>query len=338
MSDRIMNSNKNEKIISKELIKVKTNTGVIFVDQDKKLEFLYVGDYQKENNIKADFLGLKKEIKTVKHQEVDLRYKIVITISTQKGCPMKCKFCDVPLYKYSGNISKEDLIYQIKTACLEIIKDTGITHTQRLNIHFARMGEPSFNQNVIEVCKELPFLDLGITYDTIHPVFTTMCPKGNKELEKRLIEFALLKNELYKGEAGIQFSINTTNDKDRNKAFSNCSLSLKEISEIAKKLPKPKGRKYTLNAAVDENTIIDPKILSSLFDKENFIVKLTPIHETKSAITNGFGIIKDNWDIYNKIEQPLLKEGWDVIVFVPSREEDEDRITCGNLLLKNYKK
>lgn len=32
-------------------------------------------------------------------------------------------------------------------------------------------------------------------------------------------------------------------------------------------------------------------------------------------------------------EQPLLDEGWEVIVFIPSKEEDEDRITCGNALL-----
>lgn len=32
-------------------------------------------------------------------------------------------------------------------------------------------------------------------------------------------------------------------------------------------------------------------------------------------------------------EQPLLDLGWDVIVFVPSKEEDSDRITCGNALI-----
>lgn len=42
---------------------VKTHTGKIYVDKDKELEFLTVGDYGKENNIKASFLGLNKEIK-----------------------------------------------------------------------------------------------------------------------------------------------------------------------------------------------------------------------------------------------------------------------------------
>ena len=40
-----------------------THTGKIYVDTEHKLEFLTVGDYGKENNIKANFLGLTKEIK-----------------------------------------------------------------------------------------------------------------------------------------------------------------------------------------------------------------------------------------------------------------------------------
>ena len=44
-----------------------------------------------------------------------------------------------------------------------------------------------------------------------------------------------------------------------------------------------------------------------------------------------------DYDVYRKFEQPLLDEGWNVIVFVPSKEEDSDRITCGNALIANEK-
>lgn len=43
---------------------------------------LTVGDYGKENNIKANFLGLTKEINGVANTEVDLSKKWV---ATQKG-------------------------------------------------------------------------------------------------------------------------------------------------------------------------------------------------------------------------------------------------------------
>ena len=146
-----------------------------------------------------------------------------------------------------------------------------------------------------------------------------------------------LKNIDYNGEAGLQFSINSTDNEQRSTQFNNLSLSLEEISKLSKKLPKPVGRKYTLNFAVTKDTILDADRLSSLFDKDDFIVKITPIHETHSAIENGYDVTTsyDDYDVYRKFEQPLVKAGWDVIVFVPSKEEDSDRITCGNALISN---
>ena len=97
----------------------------------------------------------------------------------------------------------------------------------------------------------------------------------------------------------------------------------------------PVGRKYTLNFAVTAETILDANVLSSLFDKEKFIVKITPIHKTDAAVKNGFNVTTEytDYNVYRKFEQPLVAAGWDVIVFVPSEEEDKDRITCGNALI-----
>ena len=97
----------------------------------------------------------------------------------------------------------------------------------------------------------------------------------------------------------------------------------------------PVGRKYTLNFAVTEATILDAKVLDSLFDRDKFIVKITPIHQTKAALEYNYDITTsyDDYSVYDKFEQPLLDLGWDVIVFVPSKEEDSDRITCGNALI-----
>ena len=314
---------------------VKTHTGKIYVDREHNLEFLTVGDYGKENNIKADFLGLTKEINGVRHHEVDLSDKWVATISTQKGCPMQCKFCDCPKFGFYGNASREELAYEIRIILeWEICK-----YTKRFNVHFARMGEPTFNPNVLDFA-EHDLKDLVLHYikaDTVHPVVSTMLPKKNKNLLPFLQRWCHIKNEVYKGEAGLQFSINTTDRMQREEQFNCQSLTLEEISLLAKMLPHPIGRKYTLNFAVTKDTILDAKRLDWLFDKRFFIVKITPIHETHAAIDNGFDVTTsyDDYDVYRQFEQPLLALGWDVIVFVPSKEEDSDRITCGNALIAN---
>ena len=314
-----------------------THTGKIYVDIDNQLEFLTVGDYGKENNIKADFLGLTKEIHGVENTAVDLSKKWVATISTQKGCPMHCKFCDVPKFGFYGNASIEDMERQIRT----IIEGESIKETDRFNVHFARMGEPTWNENVLAFGLALKGIakSAGLVAKTIHPVVSTMLPKANSKLGNFLQIWCSIKNEFYNGEAGLQLSINSTDDGQRSELFSSRSLSLTEISRLADKLPMPVGRKYTLNFPVTAQTILDARKLSELFDKDKFIVKITPIHETTSAIESGLQITGyTDYDVYRHFEQPLLEEGWDVIVFVPSKEEDSDRITCGNTLIafNNY--
>lgn len=312
---------------------VKTHTGKIYVDKENKLEFLTVGDYGKENNIKADFLGLTKEINGVANTEVDLTKKWVATISTQHGCPMCCRFCDCPKYGFHGNVSKEHLVYQIET----ILKNERVSHTDRFNVHFARMGEPTFNRSVLKFAEDdlRNVVSKYITAKTIHPVVSTMLPKSNGELKMFVTAWCHIKNHAYGGEAGLQFSINSTNEEQRNWQFNGMSLSLKEISQLADKLPMPIGRKYTLNFAVTKETILDAKRLTELFDSNKFIVKITPIHQTKSALKNQFDVTTSyaDYNVYRDFEQPLLSYGWDVIVFVPSIEEDSDRITCGNALI-----
>lgn len=310
-----------------------THTGEIISDTDLTLEYLYVGDYGKENNIKASFLGYDKRIDKVDHKPVDINDKLVVTISSQQGCPMDCNFCDCPKLGFRGNAT----IAELMTEVMSSVALSGIKHGKRLNVHYARMGEPTFNPNVITSAKHIAeiFTDKNsdITFDEYHPVVSTMMPKTNKNLVKFLHEWVETGFK-YGGEDGfgLQFSINTLDENDRNEMFRNKSLSLASIGAIIDGLPTPKKRKYTLNFAVTSKSNLDVDLMNKYFDKEKCIVKITPIHETVEAVTEGYEIVHD-FDVYEQFEKPLVADGWDVIVFVPSEEEDKDRITCGNSLI-----
>ena len=310
-----------------------THTGKIITDTDLNLEYLYVGDYGKENNIKASFLGYDKRIDEVKHHDVDITDKLVVTVSSQKGCPMNCNFCDCPKLGFKGNATLPELVTEIMSG----VALSGIKHGKRLNVHYARMGEPTFNSNVITsaeyIAKMLGDENSDVTFDEYHPVVSTMMPKANKNLKEFLHKWVET-GFVYGGEDGfgLQFSINTLDEDDRNAMFRNRSMSLQEISDVIRELPMPKKRKYTLNFAVTSKSNLDVELMNKYFDKEKCIVKITPIHETVEAVDEGYEIVKD-FDVYEKFEQPLVDDGWDVIVFVPSKEEDADRITCGNSLI-----
>lgn len=315
---------------------IQVPTGNICVMQGEKglIEFISIGDYGKDSNIKADFLGITRELNGVPNGEImPLTEKWVITISTQYGCSMGCKFCDVPKVGKGLNATLNDLTNQLIEG-LKLHPEIGAT--KRLNLHYARMGEPTFNFEVIEHAKQLhKIVRPYIGNSMIHPVISTMLPKANKRLMEFLNEWCDIKNYTYRGDAGLQFSINSTDDDQRNEMFSGNSLPLNDIAEIGRLLPDPEGRKYALNFALADNYIVDAEKLAMLFNPNNFMVKITPLHKTQSCDDNGI-ITTDGYEAftpYQKSETDLKNAGFDVIVFVPSYDEDLGLITCGNAIL-----
>lgn len=315
---------------------IKVPTGNICVMQGEKglLEFLSIGDYGKNANIKADFLGITRELNGVPNGEImPLTEKWVITLSTQYGCSMNCKFCDVPKVGNGLNATYSDL----KNQLIEGLKlHPEIKETRRLNIHYARMGEPTFNISVLNHANDLhEIVEPYIGQSLIHPVISTMLPKRNSMLFEYLNVWCSIKNQRFGGDAGLQFSINSTDDEQRNDMFSGNSLSLQSISEIGNNLPDPLGRKYALNFALADDYIVDAKRLANLFDPDKFMCKITPLHKTQSCEDNGIETTGgyEAFTPYKDIENRLKAAGFDVIVFVPSYDEDLGMITCGNAVL-----
>lgn len=307
-------------------------TGNILIVQGEKgrpLEMLSIGDYGKEKNLKADFMGLTKEINGVPHGSLlPLEKKWVITISTQYGCSMKCSFCDVPKVGAGINATFTDLIKQILNG---IYLHPEVKSTERLNIHFARMGEPTWNPNVLDATRWAKD-HLDNEYK-IHPVVSTMMPRKNEWLKTFIHTWMRIKNRLLNGNAGLQLSINSTNEKERNKMFNNNCLSLYEIQKIMTGII-PNGRKITLNFAL-AGYEINEKTLKKYFDPDDYLIKITPMHMTSACKKNNLLTIDgyNQYYPYKEIEERLKAAGYDVIVFVPSHEEDNSKITCGNAIL-----
>lgn len=285
------------------------------------LEFLSLGDYGKDVNL--------NQHKKVEHQEpLPLTEKWVVTVSTQYGCSMGCTFCDVPKVGPGKNASLYDLFGQVLAARR---LHPEVLATKRLNVHFARMGEPSWNPFVYD-CGMLLHTQLNEKFH-VHPVVSTMMPKHNKNLETFIHAWMHLKNKVYRGEAGLQLSINSTDETERETMFNGNACSLARIAEIMEGLV-PIGRKITLNFAIAEYTI-DPKTLLQYFNPSQYVVKLTPMHKTRTAISNRIETVGDYTDYYPYLhhEKALRDAGYDVLTFIASVEEDMGRVTCGNALL-----
>ncbi len=177
--------------------------------------------------------------------------------------------------------------------------------------------------------------DTGLRIEVLHPVLTTSLPRHFNQLEERIVEWCRIKNEDYNGQAGLQFSINSTDDKQREVMFGGMSLTLEEFSKIADKLPPPISRKYCLNFAYSTDFVIDGQKVADLFDSEKFMAKITPIHNNNACRDNQIVTIGgyDSFHPYRKPEEDLKKHGFDVLVFVPSIDEEDGLVTCGNAIL-----
>lgn len=316
-------------------------TGYLFTSQGSKgeLETLSIGDYGKRYNVKADFLGYPNEIAGVPNVHcMPLSEKWVVTLSTQYGCPMKCTFCDVPNVPWKGNATFDDLKGQLYNA---IRLFPHCRYTERLNIHFARMGDPIFNPDVMKFArwmhanKRQIAADTGLSIEVLHPVLTTSSPKKLAVLEKRLLEWCEIKNDVYHGQAGLQLSINSTSEAQRSVTYRDLQSPLEDIARIADKMPMPVSRKYCLNFAFASGNEVDGDKLRKWFDPDKFMCKITPIHNNNACRENDIKTIGgyDSYHPYKEPEEALKAAGYDVLVFVPSLDEEDGLVTCGNVVL-----
>jgi len=320
---------------------VKIPTGYLFTREYSrgKLETLSIGDYGKRYNVKADFLGYKNPINGVPNADcMPLSEKWVVTVSTQYGCSMTCNFCDVPKVPFKGNATFQDLKDQFYNA---IRMFPGVGYTERLNLHFARMGEPAMNRNVHEFAiwlynsKANIFNDVGLRIETIHPVLTSSMPAKVPGMAQRIADWCKIKNEVYNGQAGLQISINSTNQRQRDEMFNGRAMTLLEISDLCAQLPDPISRKYCLNFAYSTDYEINAEVLVRLFDPNKFMVKITPIHNNNACTENGIRTDGgyETYAAYATAESDLIDAGFDVLVFVPSMDEEDGLVTCGNVIL-----
>jgi 23S rRNA (adenine2503-C2)-methyltransferase len=298
-------------------------TGEIYIGKGQKgaLEFLSLADYGQDVN-------LNQHRAVIHRTPRPLSEKWVVTISTQYGCSMHCEFCDVPMVGPGRNATFYDMTGQILAA---INQHPEVTTTKRLNIHFARMGEPTWNPAVLDAGKWI-HAHLGPEFP-VHPVVSTMMPKRNEWLKVFIHTWMRMKNRIYGGNAGLQLSINSTDEDERERMFSGNACTLAEIAHIMEGIV-PVGRKITLNFAVCRYAI-SPAVLLRYFDPALYVVKLTPMHKTTVALREGIQTAGDYTDFHPYLDHELaLKEaGYDVLTFIASAEEDLSRITCGNAIL-----
>lgn len=255
--------------------------------------------------------------------------KWVLIVSTLYGCPVKCKICDAG-GTYNGKLSAEDIIEQIDFMVKNRFPDKKIP-VKKFKIQFARIGEPAFNEALLEVLERLPEL-----YDApgLIACISTIAPSGR---DKFFAEMLKIKQKYYLGRFQLQFSIHTTDDKLRDWLIPTTKWNLKQIADYGEAFYEEIDRKITLNFALAKDMPVDENLLLRYFSPEKFVIKITPINPTFTAFENKiYSYIKTENEKYEIIER-LKSAGYEVILSIGELEENKIGSNCGQYI-NNYLK
>lgn len=257
--------------------------------------------------------------------------KWVNIISSMVGCPVGCRFCDAGGF-FQGNLSKEDMIEQIDFLVRLYFTDHTVP-VEKWKIQFARMGEPSLNIAILDILEELP-----VRFDApgLLPSLSSVGPVKGETFFQRLLE---IKNRLYIGRFQLQFSIHSTSSEQRDNWIPVKKWSFQQIAQYGTIFKTPRDKKISLNFAVSQQAIIDPKILREYFHPDLFLIKMTPInptftsdlHQVRNDMHTETGELQSHPELVTELENL----GYEVILSIGNPVENDIGSNCGQYARKH---
>jgi 23S rRNA (adenine2503-C2)-methyltransferase len=256
--------------------------------------------------------------------------KWVVLVSTMFGCPIGCIMCDAGGY-YHGKPTKDEILAQIDFLVGKRFPDGDIP-CEQFKIQFARMGEPSLNQSVLDVLQELPE---RYNAPGLMPSISTVAPVGTERFFERLME---IKKEFYMGgRFQFQVSLHTTDIELRDRFIPVKKWSFEQIGKFGERFYAAGDRKVTLNFALAQGMPVDPAVLMKFFDPDKFLIKITPLNPTYRARENDLISYINPLDAEQKYEiiQVLQESGYQVLLSIGETEENYIGSNCGQYLRRH---
>jgi len=256
--------------------------------------------------------------------------KWVLLVSTMYGCPVGCAMCDAGGF-YHGKVSKEDIFAQIDYLVHKHYPN-GIIPCQQFKIQFARMGEPSFNMDVLDVLEQLPQ-----RYDVpgFMPSISSIAPHGTETFFERLLE--IKKRKYSGGHFQFQFSIHTTDEGVRDQIIPVKKWEFAKMAVYGQRFYEEGDRKVTLNFALAKEMPVDPQVLLKHFTPEKFLIKITPLNPTYKATEQNLSTYIDpnNEGEEYQLVHDLEQVGYRVIVSIGEVEENYIGSNCGQYVRRH---
>jgi 23S rRNA (adenine2503-C2)-methyltransferase len=252
----------------------------------------------------------------------DRRRKWVIIVSSQFGCPVDCLMCDAG-GGYHGDLTAEEMLWQMETV-LANHPEVDPRSCAKLKVQFARMGEPSLNDQVLSAIGRL-----GKQYPDCIPCVATVAPAGREEWFAGLLDLRNLFRDFQ-----LQFSINSTDEEYRDLLMPIEKQPWEWLAEFGQAFHQPGQRRAVLNFALSDSVPVDAAAAARWFDPQYFVVKLTPLNPTAAGQANELIIPQaeaEGRQLVDLRAAEFAAQGFDVIRSVGEWEENRIGSNCGQL-------
>jgi 23S rRNA (adenine2503-C2)-methyltransferase len=148
--------------------------------------------------------------------------KWVVIVSSLFGCPVRCAMCDAG-GDYRGALSAEQILAQTDYMVLRRHPD-GSVPSKRFKVQFARMGEPALNPSVLGA---LAKLSKRYRAPGLVACLSTVAPAASGKFFEGLLD---VKEHYYRGRFQLQFSIHSTDAKERDAIIPISKWGLEQIA------------------------------------------------------------------------------------------------------------
>lgn len=210
----------------------------------------------------------------------DIKPKNIINISSQIGCPSRCKFCEVGNEKFTRSLTADE-IYEQAILMLQIASGFGVDiDAIKHKASIAKTGEPLLNPQIAEGIRKLSELFCSFKMSTIFP--------DNNLARRNYQELAEFSGR-YADSFQMQISLISTSEEYRQKYSSVKLMTFNDLvksSEMWRKL-NPQGRKTNLSLILAEQIPCSAEAVLGTFPPELFRFRFRPYIPNQYGAGNG---------------------------------------------------
>jgi adenine C2-methylase RlmN of 23S rRNA A2503 and tRNA A37 len=253
--------------------------------------------------------------------------KNIVAISSQIGCPSKCRFCSLGDKKFVRNLEPREMQDQV-VLMLQQAKQYGIDIDECPHkVSFSKSGEPLLNRNMVEGLERIE--ELGTSFKV-----STLFPKGNLVLDNfhNVAEFA----SNYNKPVQMQISLISTSQDYREEMAGIRLASFEELRNVSEywKEKNPDGRKINLSLILTQDTPVDADLASKFFSPELFRFRLRNYVPNQHGMENNLRPITR--ERYDETRKSFEDKGYEVGDWATPTPIEQRFGLSSNVTLRRY--